>query len=89
MELSECWKDIINAETILWLLNLIKLNIKDKYLCCLCSLTLLSIVENHSIEIDIFEEAIKKAYNKVLLCMELFQEQNEENEEDFMKNTEK
>ena len=86
--LSGCWHEMINSSTVLWILNLIKTNIVHKYLCCLCSLTLLSIVENHSIKIDVHEGAIKKNFSKVFLKMHLFSEnqgkaegqQNETNE---------
>lgn len=80
-ERSSCWSDLINADSILWLLNLIIKHIKNKYLCCLASLTLLGIVENHQIIIDVHEQAIKKAFNRVFLSMENFEIQESTDEE--------
>lgn len=49
---QECFKQIVNSETVVWILDLIKKNIDNKHLSCLSSLTLLGIVENHEIEIE-------------------------------------
>jgi hypothetical protein len=70
---NTCWKQIINPDTILWLLELIKTNIENKHLSCLCSLTLLGIVEKHELEIEYQQQAIIKLFNQILLRMELFQ----------------
>lgn len=80
-KLSGCWEEVINSDTVLWILNLIKTNISNKYLSCVCSLTLLNIVENHSIKIDMHEGAIKRAYSKIFQKMEVFTENGDDNEE--------
>ena len=66
------WREIIDPTTIIWLLKLIKNSIKDKYLSCLSSLTLLQLVERHSFTISYNESAIVKGFNKSLVKMELF-----------------
>ena len=46
-------------------------NMENKYLCCLASLTLLGIVDKHSIDIDYNETAIVKAFKSILVKLEL------------------
>ena len=59
-------KDIINPDTILWLLNMIEDHKGDKKLCFLAAKTLLAIVSDHEIIFDYQEVAIIKKFNQAL-----------------------
>jgi len=63
---SKCQKDIINPNTILWMLEILHHQKTEKYLCCITSSILLNIVSKHEIHFDYQEVAIIKKFNKAL-----------------------
>ena len=68
---SEYQSEFINSETILWLLRVIDDHLGNRsrinrFLCCLCSLTLLGIVDKRDVEISYQEQEIIRKYNKIL-----------------------
>ena len=63
---SPCQKEIIKPDTILWMLEIMEEQRSYKYLCCLTSATLLSIVNKHEIHFDYQEVAIIKKFNNAL-----------------------
>ena len=74
---QECFNQIVNSETVVWILDLIKKNIDNKHLSCISSLTLLGIVENHEIEIEYQQQAINKSFNQIFQRMEIFHDQDD------------
>ena len=60
----------INSKNILWLLTVIQDNLGDRYLSCICSLTLLGIVENHIVPIKYQEQEIIRKFNYILQNIE-------------------
>ena len=57
---------VINAATILWMLQILDHSRKDRDLCLLVAKTVLKIVDNHQIIFDYQEMAIIKKFNKAL-----------------------
>ena len=58
---------IINSNTVLWILEILKTGgSMNSFKACVCSLTLLSIVDKNDIAIGHQEQAIIKRFNKVL-----------------------
>jgi hypothetical protein len=57
---------VINAATILWMLQILDRYRKDKDLCLLVAKIILKIVDNHQIVFDYQEMAIIKKFNKAL-----------------------
>lgn len=83
---SEYQSEFINSETILWLLRVIDDHLANKskinrFLCCLCSLTLLGIVDKHNVEISYQEQEIIRKYNKILQNLDDPDEDEENNHE--------
>lgn len=72
---SECQKQIINPNTILWMLEIMENQRQEKFLCCLTSSTLLSIVIKHEIHFDYQEVAIIKKFNLALHNIDVFEEE--------------
>lgn len=62
--------ELINADTIDWLLDIMQTYEHNKYLSCLSSLTLLSIVDKHTVVINHQENSIVKKFHKVLRSIE-------------------
>lgn len=58
--------DVINSETILWMLQIIDTHKDDHDLCLLAAKTMLKVVDNHQIVFDYQEMAIIKKFNKAL-----------------------
>jgi len=69
---SPCQSEIISPHTILWMLEIMEHQRGEKYLCCLTSSTLLSIVSRHEIHFDYQEVAIIKKFNLALQNIEVF-----------------
>ena len=68
---------IINPSTVLWLLQMLSKKSKDyenRKICSICSLTLLSIVDNNVVACGFHEQAIIHLFNKVLQNIEVFTE---------------
>jgi len=68
---------IINPLTVVWLLKILSRQSRqmtpvNQELCCMCSLTLLSIVDNNDMVIDYQDQAIIKLFNIVLQNIEVF-----------------
>jgi hypothetical protein len=83
---SEYQSEFINSETILWLLRVIDDHLANKskinrFLCCLCSLTLLGIVDKHNVEISYQEQEIIRKYNKILRNLDDPEESEEDSHE--------
>lgn len=57
---------VINAATILWMLQILDHSRQDRALCLLVAKTVLKIVDNHQILFDYQEMAIIKKFNKAL-----------------------
>jgi len=70
---SQFQKEIINPHTILWMLEIMEHQRTEKYLCCLTSSTLLSIVSKHEIHFDYQEVAIIKKFNLALQNIDVFE----------------
>ena len=69
---SPLQKEVINPETIIWLLNVLEQQKDDKLLCCKTAVTLLDLVSGHQINFEYQEVAIIKKYNKALQTLEVF-----------------
>jgi len=58
--------DVINPDTILWMLKIIDTHREDSDLCLLAAKTVLKVVNNHQIVFDYQEMAIIKKFNNAL-----------------------
>ena len=63
---TEFQKEIINAQTILWMLQIIEQQNRDKDLCLIAAKTVLLAVNHHKIVFDTQEMAIIEKFNKAL-----------------------
>lgn len=63
---TEYQKEVINAATILWMLQILDRNGQDRELCLLVAKSVLRIVDNHQIVFDYQEMAIIKKFNRAL-----------------------
>lgn len=63
---TEYQERVINASTILWMLQILDHQRRDRALCLLVAKTVLKIVDNHQILFDYQEMAIIKKFNKAL-----------------------
>ncbi|CDW78052.1 UNKNOWN [Stylonychia lemnae] len=80
---SPMQKEVINPDTILWLLEILEQHKSKKLLGCKASRTLLQIVSEHQIVFDYQEVAIIKKFNLALQNLDVFdsQQDQEENQE--------
>lgn len=69
---SQFQKQIIDPQTILWMLEILEHQREEKYLCCCTSSTLLSIVSKHEIHFFYQEVAIIKKFNLALQNTNVF-----------------
>jgi len=70
---SQVQKDVVNPDTIIWLLEVLEEHKHDKKLCLASAKTLLAFVSNHSIVFDYQEVAIIKKFNHALQNLDVFE----------------
>jgi len=69
---SPLQKDVINPDTILWLLEVMEIHRSKKLLGCKAARILLEIVSTHQIVFDYQEVAIIKKFNQALQNLDVF-----------------